>query len=482
MPVSVIVGSSERNALFRAFYSWPEKNTFRRDDGLKRVEEVHQLKENIFVIDTNVLLHDPNAIYKFKEHQVLIPIVVVEEIDKFKRDQSDLGRNARTISRYLDAERKKGNLSNGVPLEGGGRLRVVMNSEDIHIAHPFMAASKTNDNWILGVAVHFAKDADHRCVLVTKDVNLRIKADALGIEAEDYHNDKVQIDELYSGWIDFPAPAEMLSRLEETGSIDLPKEGLYANLFLRMINEDDPQHTVVGRVTPKRDRVELLNDQSRNVWGIAPLNLEQRLALELLLDPEIKLVSLVGKAGTGKTLIALAAGLQMVIDEEKYNRLIVSRPVSPLGKDLGFLPGDVDDKIRPWMQPIFDNLEYILHRNPDELSKNQITYQYFIDKGWLQVEPLTFMRGRSIPNQYLLVDEAQNLTPHEIKSIITRAGHGTKVVLTGDPHQIDHPFLDGSTNGINYLVQRFKNQGIYGHVTLSKGERSELAEKASDLL
>lgn len=440
------------------------------------------MKETIFVMDTNVLLHDPTAIYKFKEHQVVIPIVVVEEIDKFKRDQSDLGRNARTISRFLDAERKKGNLSQGVALEGGGRLRVVMNSEDFNVSHPFMASTKSNDNWILGVAAHFAKESDRRCVLVTKDVNLRIKADALGIEAEDYHNDKVQIDELYSGWIDFKAPAEMLRRLETEGKIDLPDKDLYANLFLRMINEEDLADVVIGRVTPKRDAVVALDDASRNVWGIAPMNMEQRMALELLLDPDIMLVSLVGKAGTGKTLIALAAGLQMVIDEERFNRLIVSRPISPLGKDLGYLPGDVDEKIRPWMQPIFDNLEFILHRNPDELSKNQITYQYFIEKGWMVVEPLTFMRGRSIPNQYLLVDEAQNLTPHEIKSIITRAGHGTKIVLTGDPHQIDHPFLDGSTNGINYLVQRFKNQGLYGHVTLSKGERSDLAEMASNLL
>ncbi len=440
------------------------------------------MKETIFVMDTNVLLHDPTAIYKFKEHQVVIPIVVVEEIDKFKRDQSDLGRNARTISRFLDAERKKGNLSQGVALEGGGRLRVVMNSEDFNVSHPFMASTKSNDNWILGVAAHFAKESDRRCVLVTKDVNLRIKADALGIEAEDYHNDKVQIDELYSGWIDFKAPGEMLRRLETEGKIDLPDKDLYANLFLRMINEEDLADVVIGRVTPKRDAVVALDDASRNVWGIAPMNMEQRMALELLLDPDIMLVSLVGKAGTGKTLIALAAGLQMVIDEERFNRLIVSRPISPLGKDLGYLPGDVDEKIRPWMQPIFDNLEFILHRNPDELSKNQITYQYFIEKGWMVVEPLTFMRGRSIPNQYLLVDEAQNLTPHEIKSIITRAGHGTKIVLTGDPHQIDHPFLDGSTNGINYLVQRFKNQGLYGHVTLSKGERSDLAEMASNLL
>ena len=434
-----------------------------------------------FVIDTNVLLHDPLAIYKFQEHQVLIPIVVVEEIDKFKRDQSEVGRNARTVSRLLDLERKKGSLSKGVPLKDGGILRIIMET-GTDMTHPLLSVTRSNDNWILAVANHFTRNEKDKCVLVTKDTNLRIKADALEIQAEDYSNDKVSIDELYSGWTEMKIDAGDLDDFRKHGRMDLPDENLLANQFIHFMNEADPGNEILARVTPDRRHVTTLASQSQNVWGITPRNMEQQLALDLLLDPQVKLVTLVGKAGTGKTLLALAAGLQMVIDEHKYKRLIVSRPVHPLGKDIGYLPGDIDDKVRPWMQPIFDNLEYILHCNTEELGKSQITHDYFIDKGWMVVEPLTYMRGRSIPNQYLLVDEAQNLSPHEIKSIVTRSGHGTKVVLTGDPHQIDTPFLDASTNGISYLVQRFKNQSLYGHVTLDKGERSELAECASNLL
>ncbi len=440
---------------------------------------------NFYILDTNVLLHDPLALYKFEENHVLIPIVVVEEIDKFKRDPSENGRNARTVSRLLDREREKGNLSKGVPLAEEGSLRIVMDSDELNIKLPFSTASKTNDNWILGVAAHYAKIAVEqgcRCVLVTKDANLRIKADALAIHAEDYSNDKVKVHELYNGWEERVVEGQALDALEREGSAPLLSDDLYANQFLRLVDEADPDRWVLARVPPERASVVKLGEEIEGVWGIEPLNLEQRMALELLLDPKVKLVSLLGKAGTGKTLLALAAGLQMVIDQNRYNRLLVSRPVHPLGKDLGYLPGDIDEKIRPWMQPIFDNLEYILHCNNDELTKSQITYQYFIDKGWMVVEPLTYMRGRSIPNQYVLIDEAQNLTPHEIKSIITRAGHGTKIVLTGDPEQIDHPFLDAMTNGISFLVKRLKNQSLYGHVALVKGERSDLAECASNLL
>ena len=434
-----------------------------------------------YVLDTTVLLHDPRAILKFKEHQVLIPIVVVEEVDKFKRDQSEVGRNARYVSRLLDKEREKGSLSKGVPLESGGNLRIVMNTGEIDA--PFRVATKTNDNFILGVAVHFAKtEPEKQCVLVTKDVNLRIKADALAVRAEDYSNDKVKVDELDTGWTQIKVPGSRLDELDENGVVDLEEDHWYPNQFIHMVDEDNDEVAASARVVRDGKQAEAISEVSKNLWGIIPKNIEQRMAFELLLDPDVKLVALIGKAGTGKTLLALAAGLQMVIDEHKYNRLIVSRPVHPLGRDIGYLPGDIDEKIRPWMQPIFDNLEYILHCNTDELSKSHINHQYFIDKGWMVVEPLTYMRGRSIPNQYLLVDEAQNLSPHEIKSIITRAGHGTKIVLTGDPHQIDHPFLDASTNGISYLVQRLRGEKLFGHVTLQQGERSELAELASNLL
>ena len=432
-----------------------------------------------FVLDTTVLLHDPDALYKFTDNQVLIPLVVVEEIDKFKRDQSDLGRNARTVSRYLDRERQKGSLNQGVDLDCGGNLRVVLESDDIHVSNQPRSTSMTNDNWILGVAVRQTKKNEGPAILITKDANLRIKADALGIQTEDYSNDKVKIDELYSGFANYAISAAEEKAWRQHGWLPAP-EGSLLNQFLHLCKEDG-SIVGTGRIDPDTRKLVPMR-LCEEVWGIRPLNAEQRLALDLLLDPRVCLVSLVGKAGTGKTLLALASGLQLVVDQNKYNRLMVGRPIHPLGKDIGYLPGDIDEKIRPWMQPIFDNLEYILHCTSEETIKGHMTYQYFIDKGWMVVEPLTYMRGRSIPNQYMLVDEAQNLTPHEIKSIVTRAGHGTKIVLTGDPHQIDHPFLDASTNGISYLVQRMKDQHLFGHVVLSQGERSELSECASNLL
>lgn len=433
-----------------------------------------------FVLDTNVLIHDPWAIFKFEENDVVIPIIVVEEIDKFKRDQSEIGRNARMVSRFLDDERKKGNLHDGVPLNHGGCLRIALESQDLNLGMPIFGNSKSNDNWILGVAIHISKQSKDSCILVTKDTNLRIKADAVGITAQDYFNDKVEVDELYTGFEPMTVTSDQLDQLIQTGALTAP-EGAYPNKFFGLHTAETPEDFTLVRVDPEKGSLVRINTE-RNAWGITPLNFEQTLALELLLDPRVKLVSLIGKAGTGKTLMAIASGLQQVVEENTYNRLMVGRPIHPLGKDIGYLPGDIDEKIRPWMQPIFDNLEYILHENTDDQFKKNVTYDYFIDKGWLLVEPLTYMRGRSIPNQYLLVDEAQNLTPHEIKSIITRAGHRTKVVLTGDPHQIDNPFLDATTNGISYLVERMKGQSLFGHVTLTRGERSELAECASNLL
>lgn len=432
-----------------------------------------------FVLDTNVLLHDPYAMYKFEDNTVLIPIVVVEEVDKFKRDPSETGRNARTVSRLLDLERQKGKLAEGVPLEGGGRLQVVLESDPVQLHGDTRHSA---DNWILGVAVAQKKKAKDPCHLVTKDANLRIKADAFGVIAEDYSNDKVRIDELYTGHTRMEIPASAFAQIEESGVLQLPDTNLVTNQFASLVHAEEPERELLARYREADHSLHAL-DEFGDVWGISPRNMEQRCALELLLDPKVKLVSLIGKAGTGKTLLAIAAGLNAVADDSVYRSLLVSRPVQPLGKDIGFLPGDIDEKIRPWMQPIFDNLDYILSCSGSiDSYKGQPSYEFLLDKGWIVVEPLTYMRGRSIPNQYMIIDESQNLTPHEIKSIITRAGHGTKIVLTGDPYQIDHPFLDASTNGVSYVVNRLKGQDIYGHMSLYKGERSELAELASNLL
>ena len=437
--------------------------------------------KKIFVLDTNVLLHDPNALYKFQDNDVIVPLIVVEEIDKFKRAQNEVGRNARTISRYLDEERTKGRLNKGVKLKSGGFLKVVIKGSQKVKLFSSLKESQTADNLILEVALSIAEETDQTTVvLVTKDTNLRIKADAVGLIAQDYFNDKIDYDDLYTGNSILEISEASFDTFKTSGVLKLEGTSNFChNHFVSLKSGEKNQ--ALARFFPIDNSLRQLS-APHELWGIKPLNEEQTQAIELLCDPGIKLVSLLGKAGTGKTLLAIAAGLKQVVDDETYHRLLVSRPVLPLGKDIGYLPGDVEEKLKPWMQPIIDNLEFILSCSEAETSKGNANYQYLVDHDWISVEPLTYMRGRSIPNQYMIVDEAQNLTPHEIKSVITRAGHGTKVVLTGDPNQIDNPFLDASSNGISYLVQRFKGQSIYGHVTLTKGERSELAELASNLL
>lgn len=434
-----------------------------------------------YVLDTNVLLHDPQAIYKFEENAVIVPLTVIEEIDRFKKEQSETGRNARQISRMIDGFRKGADLVAGVPLESGGIFRVVIYREDaMKLLPPELRGDKA-DNQILAVAKELENVADQPVIFITKDINLRIKADTIGLNAEDYESDKVSIDDLYTGTVEFFVSREQVDLFYEQGSLELEEE-FTANQGVTLVDEGNPSHSAIGRFCSARQQiVPLLRVPKEGVWGIHPRNREQQFAFDLLLNDDVQLVSLVGKAGTGKTLLAIAAGLLKTADESVYSRLLVSRPVFPMGRDLGFLPGDVEEKLAPWMQPIFDNVELLL-TSVDEGGKRKRGYRELIDLGLMEIEPLTYIRGRSIPHQYLIVDEAQNLTPHEIKTIITRAGEGTKVILTGDPYQIDNPYVDSSSNGLTYSVERLKGQDIAGHVTLTKGERSPLAELAANLL
>ncbi|MGA2193059.1 MAG: PhoH family protein [Nitrospirota bacterium] len=435
-----------------------------------------------FVLDTNVLLHDPNSMFSFADNNVVIPIVVIEELDKFKKGLDEIGRNARQASRHLDQLRMKNKLSVGVALDNGGNLRVELNHQHIKPSPlPLDLDITAADNRILMVALCLSRDSEDNIVtLVTKDTNLRIKADALGVTAEDYETGTVDIDELYTGETQWELSTDVVNEFFEKGELPAGNQGFYPNQFVLLKDNANPSHTGLSRYNLRKKAVVALQG-GRQVWGVTARNKEQSYALDLLLDDEVRLVTLVGQAGTGKTLLALAAGLEKTVEGHEYNRLVVSRPIFPLGRDIGFLPGDVDEKLKPWMQPIFDNLEFLMGPTEGHGRKPK-DYHGLVDLGMLELEPLTYIRGRSMPNRFLIVDEAQNLTPHEIKTIITRAGEGTKIVLTGDPYQIDNPYIDSASNGLTYVAERFKEEPISGHITLHKGERSRLAELAAQLL
>lgn len=434
-----------------------------------------------FILDTNVLLHDPRSMFSFADNNIVIPIYAVEEIDNFKKELSELGQNARQVSRYLDELRSLGSLAEGVPLESGGSLKVATSARQLP---PEITSDRGQDSRILAVAfdaVERSRDKQD-VVLITQDTNLRIRADAIGICSENFDPAATSIDELYTGYAELDIDREEIDHLYKTDSIQLEGIKLANNQFAILKDRNNPSHSALARLDPVTNSLRQIIKPTQDVWGIAARNKEQVFALDLLLDDDIQLVTLVGKAGTGKTLLAIAAGLHLVADERKYQRLLVSRPIFPLGRDLGYLPGTVEEKLNPWMQPIFDNVEFLMGRSHFSRQHNKRSYQELIDLDLLQIEPLTYIRGRSIASQFMIVDEAQNLTPHEIKTIISRAGEGTKIVLTGDPYQIDHPYVDSTNNGLVHAVNRFKNQALFGHVRLKKGERSVLAEAAANLL
>jgi PhoH-like ATPase len=430
-----------------------------------------------YVLDTNVLLHDARAFYAFADNDVIIPIYVIEEIDTFKKDQSELGRNARQVARLLDQYRHDGGLSHAQPIETGGTVRVALSKNPIK--NPSYD-SRSMDQRILEIALE-VRDADPKIptILVTKDVNMRIRGDALGLHTVDFEPERISIDELYPGARELAVPAGTVDRFYADGSVVVEAPGLHANEYLAL--KDDGGKSALARWDKGHGKAMPVKKLRDGVWGIKPRNKEQHFALDLLLNDDIKLVTLVGKAGTGKTLLAIAAGLQKVADEQVYAKLLVSRPIFPLGRDIGYLPGDIEEKLNPWMQPIYDNLELLLGLNKSD-KKDGRSYAELVDMGFVEIEPLTYIRGRSLPNVYMIVDEAQNLTPHEVKTIITRAGEGTKIILTGDPYQIDHPYLDASNNGLTTVAERFKQEAIAGHVILTKGERSPLAELATQIL
>lgn len=466
-----------------------------------------------FVLDTNVLLHNPKAIFVFQENDVVIPFVVLEELDRFKSVNDDIGRNARACIRYLDALRETGNLTKGVSLGNGepavgdargmnctGTLRIDIEDHQ----RPAALSEDSPDNRIIAVAWSLHGRRTLACeggpvVFVSKDLNARIKSHALGIRTEDFENQKVDADSLYTGYVTATVDGSVIDELYSERMLPVERlatamlqgevlggdaNELHPNEFVVLIDAADSGHTGLARRLADTAHVIPATGPRKPTFGIMARNVQQTMALDLLLDDEIKLLTLIGNAGTGKTLLAVAAGMAKVFNDERYEKLLVARPIMPLGRDIGYLPGDKDEKLTAWMQPIFDNLAYLLStrgagsQNAESHSTEQ-RIQKLIADGRLVLEPLTYIRGRSIPHQFIIIDEAQNLTPHEVKTIISRVGEGTKIVITGDIQQIDNPYLDSSSNGLSYAVEKMKGVGMVGHVTLAKSERSDLASLAT---
>lgn len=453
-----------------------------------------------FVLDTNVLLHNPASLYMFDDNHVIIPFTVLEELDKFKKNNDDTGRNSREVIRQLDRIREKGKLAEGIQWNGhGGTIRVAFAEND----RPVALREEAPDNRIISVAWKMHQGGK-RAILISKDINVRIKADALGVPTEDFEAQKVDSDRLYRGYAELSVPGELIDRLYDEKQVEFEALEPYLlqdtsdgsgkvqievlpNQFVQLRNTLDESHTGLARRLADTDHLIPIHGPRKPVFGILARNVQQTMAMDLLLDDEIKLVTLLGTAGTGKTLLALAAGMAKVFTEQRYDKLLVARPIMPMGRDIGYLPGDKDEKLSAWMQPIFDNLEYLMStrgaglQHADSKPVDQRIKQ-MMSSGQLVLEPLTYIRGRSIPMQFMIVDEAQNLTPHEVKTIVSRVGEGTKIILTGDIAQIDNPYLDASSNGMSYLIERLKGSPQVGHITLARSERSELASLAADKL
>jgi PhoH-like ATPase len=436
-----------------------------------------------FVIDTNVLVHDPACLKVFGNNEVVIPLPVLDELDNMKTRPDECGRNARQVVRLLDELRQHGSLSDGVKCDKS-TIKVELN----HRSHvPEGLSSEKTDNRIISAAIGLQTDGKE-VIVVSKDINLRVKCDAVGLKAKDYEKDKlaVQPEAIYGGSETIVVPSAVIDDLFLTKSVRLDVQA-YRNQFFILKSDTKGSQSAIVRHTGNGIMMPLRDSRA---WGVIPRNAEQKMALDLLLDPDIKLVTLIGKAGSGKTLMAAAAGLHGVLGSHgvlgnpsaltkgsrgAYQRILISRPIQPMGRDLGYLPGDIDEKLNPWMQPIYDNLELLLGSDHHMLNM-------YKDEGIIQVEPLTYIRGRSIPNSFIILDEAQNLTAQEIKTVITRLGEGSKIVITGDIEQIDNPYVDFADNGLTHVVERFKDHDIAGHITLKKGERSRLATLASEIL
>ena len=441
-------------------------------------------RKKTFVLDTNVILHNPDSLFSFADNTVLLPIQVLEELDNFKRSHDERGRNARIAIRMLDELRERGEPGKGFPLDNGGTLKVSTGVDYGAISTPGLSDTAV-DNKIL-LSAYLLKERGEEVIFVSKDINARVKADALGITCQDFEKQKIDFEHLYSGWRTLDVSKKEIDAYYKKKEHKVKKEHFFPNEFALMVDREEPKHTAIARYKEEFGiLMPLIFSKTHQVMSIRPRNKEQAMTVELLLNDDVSLVTLVGPAGTGKTLFAIAAGLQKVVKDHSYSRLLISRPVMPLGKDIGYLPGSKEEKLESWMGPIYDNLEFIFNAEKKEKEtkgRKKDPIEEYIKEDIIELEAMTFMRGRSIPNSFIIIDEAQNLTPHEIKTVISRAGNNTKMVLTGDPYQIDNPYLDSSSNGLTYCVEKMKGQKMFGHMTLTKSERSPLASLAAELL
>ena len=447
-------------------------------------EQQNMAKKN-YVIDTSVFLTDALSIFKFDNHDIFIPLKVLEEVDNHKKRQDSVGANARIFIRTLDEFRGKGNLESGIRIEKGkGIIKVVPLPHIDESIFPAELDIKIPDHTIIATAKSIQASGTRRTIMVSRDINMRVICDSIGLPAEDYKTDRAVIssDELYAGFSIQPFDDEVIDRYYAGDEIFLREdeavEKMHANQYVMMVSNANEKKSALARFINHHEPLRPMVHKKLHDWKIDARNKEQAFAIDMLMDPDIKIVSLVGRAGSGKTLLAIAAGLQQTIglrsENNYYSRLIVSRPIQPLGKDIGFLPGTMEEKMLPWLMPIQDNLKFLMG--------DRTSLEMYIDKGKIEIEALTYIRGRSISNAFIVIDEAQNLTKHEIKTIITRIGEGTKIILTGDVEQIDNMYVNETSNGLAHAVEKFKSYRICGHMTFKKGERSELATLASKVL
>lgn len=428
-----------------------------------------------FVLDTNVLLHDPEALVKFPNSDVVIPVAVLEELSAMKRLSDERGKNARMVLRKLAYLKSldQGDLHEGVKLENGSKVRIQLHSK-----------TDLNSEWIVFLKNHkillnafLLSEQGEKVVFVSKDFLARIKAEAVGLESRDYENLKFSYKQIYHGVCKKDVDKMTVDLFYKDGKVAIEGEHI-ANEYCVMTSPENS--TAVACFNEKSNIYTSLQKVPEKIWGIKPLNVEQKCAMDLLMREDINLVSLMGPAGTGKTLMALACGMRQVFDDGLYTKILISRPVIPLGKDIGYLPGTKEEKLYHWMQPIYDNLEFLCGSSKSEETSE--TLRWVMDSKKIEMEAVAYIRGRSLPNMYIIIDEAQNLTPHEVKTIISRAGKGTKVVLCGDPTQIDNPYLDKDSNGLTFTVGTFKGKSLFGHVFLEKTERSELSALAAEVM